>query len=182
MGHLDPKDRIADFNARAEAEGWPVRCDDVCEFSASELTGVYELWREKAEGGRIPAREEFDLRCFKAAARNVSIVQRTEGDGRTRFRMGLVGSAIVRIFGETTGRYVDEIVPPPLLPSCLAGYDLVLSQSGPLRFQSWFRIPGADMFKGESFCAPVRGSGARPDMILGASSFAMKNGEQPRFR
>jgi hypothetical protein len=181
MGHLDPKDRIADFNARAEAEGWPVRCDDTCEFSSAELALVCDLWRSKAAGGIVPARDQFDLRSFKGSARNVSIVQREDCEGGRRFRMRLVGSAIVQIFGESTGKYLEELVPSALLPSWLAGYDLVLSQSGPLRFLSHFRIPGADLFKGESFCAPLRGAAERPDMVLGASSFSLKGMSAPKF-
>jgi hypothetical protein len=182
MGHLDPKDRIAEFNARAEAEDWPVRCDDTCVFDSPDLVSVFELWRTKANGGRIPSRDAFDLRSLKSSAQNITIVQRVEEDGERRFRMRLVGSGVARIFGESTGRCIDEIVPPPLLPSWLAGYDLVLSQSGPLRFESWFRIPGADMFRGESFCAPVCGPDGVADMVLGASSFALKDGAPPRFR
>ncbi|MGD0191296.1 MAG: hypothetical protein ABSD74_11190 [Rhizomicrobium sp.] len=182
MGHLDPKDRIADFNARAEAEAWPVRCDDVCAFETRELMSVLELWRAKAESGRLPSRDAFGLRSLKSSAQNVTIVQRVLEGGQQRFRMRLVGSGVTRIFGESTGRYLDELVPPLLLPSWLAGYDLVLSQSGPLRFESWFRIPGADMFRGESFCAPVCGPDGEPDMVLGASNFTLKDGTAPRLR
>jgi hypothetical protein len=182
MGRLDPNDRIADFNARAEAEDWPVRCDNSCAFDAPELASVFELWRSKAENDCVPSRDAFDLRSLKSSARIVTIVQRVEEDGQRRFRMRLVGSGVTRIFGESTGRYLDELVPPPLLPSWLAGYDLVLSQSGPLRFESWFRIPGADLFRGESFCAPVCSPDGEPDMVLGASSFTLKDGSTPRFR
>jgi hypothetical protein len=180
MGHLDPAAAIAAFNAQAQSEDWPVRCEVAGAFDSRELTDIFELWRSRAGGDQIPARDEFDLRTLKGAARLITIVELVNEHDRRRYRMRLVGSGVVQVFGESTGRYLDEVVPAPLVPSWLAGYDLILSQAVPLRFQSWFRIPGADHLRAESFCAPLRGSGLRPDMVLGASAFSLK--DRPRFR
>jgi hypothetical protein len=173
---------IAVFNAQAESEGWPVRCDAVCAFESPALTDICQLWSERASGDRIPTRDEFDLRALKGAARMVTIVERVDDNGTRRYRMRLVGSGVVSVFGESTGRYIDEVVPPFLVASWHAGYDLILSQSGPLRFQSQFRVPGADLFKSETFCAPICGAGERADMVLGATSFSFKNGAPPHAR
>ena len=181
MAYCVPSDAITAFNARAQAEDWPVRCDRDCVFESSMLAGVHELWRAKAQGGAVPTRDAFDLRSLRSAARNVSIVERVSEDNAQRYRFRLVGSALAQIFGEITGRGLDEVIPPWLLTSWLAGYDLVLACAIPVRFQGWLRIPGADMLKAESFCAPMRGAGPEANMILGASSFAMKDGMLPKF-
>ena len=87
MGRCDPADMIAAFNAQAESEGWPVRCDAVCEFASSALMDICQLWKARAGGDRIPSRDEFDLRVLKGAARLVSIVERVDDNGTRRYRM-----------------------------------------------------------------------------------------------
>ncbi len=182
MERSDSTDTAEAFNVRAQSEGWPARCDEACAFDAHELADVHGLWSARACGGRIPAREEFNLRSLKAVAAWTSIVQREVEEGDRRYRLRLIGSALARVFGENSGRLFDEFIPQFLLPSWLAGYDLVLARARPLRFQSWYRVPGADLFKGETISAPVRGAGEQLDMILSVTHLSLKDGSQPSLR
>ena len=156
------------LNAIAKAEKWPMRCDGELAFGRPELGALLELWRSKAAGG-IPARAAFDMRALKAFLTHMIILERHgSGEGR-RYMFRLFGSAHLQLFGEHTGRYLDEMVSAKMLPSWLAVYDAVLSTRQPLRIETHFRVPSSNFLRGEIFAAPMANSSGAEDMILAAT-------------
>jgi hypothetical protein len=177
----DQAEAIRTFNERAVSENWPVRCSEADSVAQPELGEIRELWRGRAKTSGIPLRRDFDMRTLKAFVRHVSIIERMPSLRQTRFRYRLVGSEIARVFGDSTGRYLDEVITPQFLPSWRAAYALVLGLDDAIRFESWYQNPRADYLTGESICAPLRGASGTTDTILSATYFTPRKSAEKLF-
>ncbi len=168
------------LNALAEAKGWPICCgcgEGVCR---SELQALCDLWQSKAANG-VPARSAFDIRTLAPFARNVTILEREEANGARRYRFRLFGSTLALLFGEHTGRMLDEMVSPDLLPSWLAFYDTVLSCGHPLHIDTYYRTTTEGYVKGEIFAAPLADDSGAVRMALAATYVGVRDGVPPPF-
>jgi hypothetical protein len=180
MASEDSIRTFAALNALAEAKRWPMRCDADLAFERGDLRALLEVWQSKAAGG-VPERAAFDMRILKPFASQIVILRReSEGDVR-RYKFRLFGSALVKLFGEHTGRYLDEMVSPKMLPSWHAIYDAVLSVRRPLRIVTHFRLPSESFLKGEILAAPMRDGSGEERMILAATYVAPQDVVPPPF-
>jgi hypothetical protein len=176
----DPIQACTELNALAEAKGWPMRCGCDEAFDRAELHTFCELWRSKAAGG-VPARSAFNMRALKPFAGNITILERVATNGSRRYRFRLFGSTLTFLFGEHTGRYLDEMVAAELLPSWLAFYDTVLSCGQPLRIFTYYRIKTDDFVKGEILAAPLADDSSDVHMILAMTYVGLQDGVPPPF-
>ena len=168
----------AELNASAEAKGWPMRCDSTLAFEHAELGELCALWRTKAAGG-VPARSQFDMRTLAPYARSLTILER-EGHGNSaRYRFRLFGSTLMFLFGEHTGRFLDEMVSEDLLPSWLAFYDAVLASHEPFRLMTYYRTPNETFLKGDIFAAPLADASGEVRMILAATYVGLQDSVPP---
>ena len=156
----------AELNAIAQANNWPMQCDGTLAFEHPALCDLLALWQAKAAGG-IPARTDFDMRVLKPYVPHIFILEQ-EDEGR-RYKFRLFGSALLLLFGEHTGRYLDEMVPADLLPGWQAVYNTVLQARRPLRILTPFRLPSDQFLKGEIFTAPMTDGAGAKRMILAAT-------------
>jgi hypothetical protein len=175
-----PVQACAELNALAEAKGWPMRCGYDEAFDRAELHALCELWWSKAADG-VPARSAFDIHALKPFVRNVTILEREATNGSRRYRFRLFGSTLALLFGEHTGRYLDEMVAAELLPSWLAFYDTVLSCGQPLRVFTYYRIKSDDFVKGEILAAPLADDSGDVRMILAMTYVGLQDGVPPPF-
>jgi hypothetical protein len=163
------------YNARAQALGWPAVCEDMAEFDHPSLVGLNEVWMiESAQASGIPPRAAFDMRKLKPFLPHLSIIERIDFGRAHRYRFRLFGSEMVVTFGEATGRYLDELVPADHLPSWLAAFDSVLDQGAPLRFLTEYRLPNLEHLKGENFTAPMLDERGERRFILAATYVSHK--------
>lgn len=164
----------AALNARAEANNWPTRCDGTLGFERDELRALLGIWRSKAENG-VPTRTAFDMRTLQPVAPHVLIVER-EGEGeKRRYKFRLFGSAMAMLFGEHTGRYLDEMVSSEMLPSWNAIYDAVLETQRPMRVVTQFRLPSEQPLSGEILIAPMADETGRVRLVLAATFVSPKD-------
>ncbi|MBV9990943.1 MAG: PAS domain-containing protein [Alphaproteobacteria bacterium] len=163
-----PSDAPAAFNAEAEAKGWYYRSDPALVFARSELHAIAALWREKADAtGGLPARADFDIRALKPFLRNVAFLEKIGG----RYRFRLFGSALVHLFGERTGQYLDEMTSPTLLANWTAVYEMILAHGGPVRV---FNHKLSPILNGEMFAAPLAPDAGGHPMVMVAAYVALK--------
>ena len=144
----------AAFQDAAAAGGWPILCDEACAFDHAMLSALLALWQSEAAGG-IPARNAMTARKLQPFMRNIAIYERTGEGVQRRYRVRLMGSGIVQVYGELTGKYFDEIVPGKYLPRWYALSDVALLAQKPVRL-----LLRADTFDkahmvAEYFCAPL---------------------------
>jgi hypothetical protein len=163
-----PFDAIAAFNTKAILRGWQARFERAHAFKAPALNDLLRIWLERAAHG-IPSRTDFDARSLKPILPYLSVVECVTTDGVARYRVRLVGTAMARIFGEQTGKFIDEALPRAVLERWVAVYDTVLAAGGPVRIESVFQLPQFSYLACETFSAPVRGVSGNADTILSAS-------------
>jgi hypothetical protein len=140
-------------------------------FEHPQLKALHALWCAKARDTGWPSRRDFDARALKPFLTNISIAERVTCEGRRRYRYRLVGSAIVELFGEATGRHLDELLKEPFLARWTANYDAVFAVHHPLRFTSRFELPFVNYLDGESFAVSLSNGGAAANLVLTASYF-----------
>ena len=148
-------------------------CGDA--FEHGELRTLYELWLSKAANG-VPSRSQFDMRVLRPFAPNITILDRVDTRGRRRYRFRLFGSRLALLFGEHTGRYLDEMVTPALLPSWLAFYDAVLGGERPMRISNYYRVPDENYLMGEILAAPMADEAGEARLILAATYVGLEDG------
>lgn len=168
---LPDPDAIDALIARANDDGWPATYSKTVMFRRPELNALLALWREKAGVRPAPARTDLDARTLKPVLRRITIVERLTENGRRRLRNRLVGSDIVRRFGDNTGRYIDEIIPIHLLPRWETLYHAVLDACRPIRVWAPFDHPRVNYLTGECLLAPLLGEDGQPGMLLTATYF-----------
>ena len=162
---LDP---IASLNAKSEELGWQTRWSVATRFEHAELNRLLTLWHEKA-ARTFPSRTDFSLRQLKAVLPDIAIIERVTTNDGPRYRVRLLGTALAQSFGEQTGKYFDEFVPPDQMSLWTGGYGLILETAQPIRIVTKFSLPQVDYLYGEVLSAPLAGSDGVPNMILSAT-------------
>jgi hypothetical protein len=161
-------DAVAALNAHAIAMGWGLRCYEALDFVQPELHELSELWHDKALATGWPSRGDFDARTMKTWLPHLSIVERVTTEcGAQRWRFRLTGTDLSHLFGESTGCFLDELLPQPFLERWTAAYDTVLAANVPLRFVTRFELPQVRFLHGESFSVPLANGDAPRTTILG---------------
>lgn len=157
------------FNAEAETTGWPMRCDACCRFSDERLQKLHALWLEKAGGG-VPTRRQLDMRTLKPFIRNIAILEQNATDDEGYgYRFRLFGSALAMVFGEHTGRSIEEVVLPSALGGWTAFFDMVLTTRAPLFLENYFRGRATAHLKGEMLAAPLSDDAGSVRFVLVAT-------------
>ncbi|MGD0189372.1 MAG: PAS domain-containing protein [Rhizomicrobium sp.] len=162
-------DAVAAMNARAIAMGWNIRCYEDLDFVEPELNRLSDIWCAKASRTGFPSRRDFDARTLKPWLPNVSLAERVcDETGTPHFRTRLFGSTLARIFGEQTGRYLDDFLPQPYFERWNALYSTLLMCRKPLRIVARFEWRKVEWLDGEMFATPLGNGHDEPTMILGA--------------
>lgn len=167
------------LNAHAEMLGWPFRCDPSLDFTKPELNALLALWRDKANGHGLPTRASFDMRALKPFVRNISILERIGPKGQWRYRFRLFGSSLTQLFGEHTGRYLDEMVVPQLLENWLACFDTTVRFGAPMRFINYYQTSSQVFLKGEIFAAPLASETEDQPLVLIATYVGLQDAAHP---
>ena len=175
MDKIVTQDCLASLNARAEALGWQVRWSVATRFDDPELNSLLSLWYEKAALG-FPTRADFSLKQLKAVLPDISIIERVYAKSGPRYRVRLVGTAIAQSFGEQTGKYIDDFVPPELMDRWAGGYAAILETGKPIRVVNKFALPQVNYLYGEALSAPLADSKGEPNLVLSVTYMS----SQPR--
>jgi hypothetical protein len=133
------------------------------------LGAVCRHWKDLVRDGLPPARQALDPGAFMAALPFLWICERQGGSGRLVVR--LAGEAINALFGRTVrGRFLDEILPPPLHGELVAAVGEVLAGPAALLARGRLSVddPGAPL----ADCAilPLR-DGPEIRSVLGATVY-----------
>ncbi len=162
------------LNTRAKAMGWNALCDMDFKFDRPELRAMLEVWRTHCRPNRLPSRAEFDARALKPFLREIVILDIVPHPDRRRYFHRLVGSAIVERTGETTGKYLDEILPLAVHEKTAAFFDAAIEHRCPLRVVNDYDLESMNHTRGEIFLMPLADDGVRPNMLLTVSYIAAK--------
>jgi hypothetical protein len=99
----------------------------------------YEYWRRKAGQGKLPRRAEIDPVEIPRLLPHIRLVD-VVGQGRFRYR--LVGTVTRQQHtADPTGRYVDEVLPPPAGPRIVEVYAECVRDCRPVYVEHEFVQP-----------------------------------------
>jgi hypothetical protein len=178
MGLLEANNAAWALDRKARAEGWPFRCDATLDFGRRELNALRDLWRARATGKAAPSRADFDARSLKPYLRHIMIIERVYvAPDRWRYRTRLAGTAVTEIIGDPTGKFLDQQLPPELLPRWTSVYDAVLDGAEPLRLVADFELPQLCFLRGEILIAPLADRNGRLTLVFGCIYFAPRRGK-----
>ena len=174
----DLRDPIARLKARIAKEGWGVRADETLSFVRPELKALYAVWRAKAdELGGLPPREMLDIRSLKPYLGHLSVSERVESaPGKFSYCLRLQGSFMAEMFGNQTGKLLEEAASPELAERWTFVYDALLEMKRPLRLQGTYRVEGMEHLVAETLAVPLGNGNRNPVSILAATYY------QSRYR
>lgn len=169
----EPRDPIAVLRAKVKEAGWGVTIDETLDFAQPDLRTLLEVWRQKAAArGGLPTREDFDMRTLKPFLRHLSIVEKVPDDaGRPHFRFRLHGSLMAQHFGDQTGKFLENAIPPHLVDGWNLGYDAILEAGRPVRVLIHYGMESVSYLTGETFCVPLGNGSTAPVAVLTATYF-----------
>lgn len=153
------------FNRLAAEKGWSARCDSALVFDSDDLGEMADLWRAKATHG-LPRRADFSARELMARMPHLALFEAVEENGVRRFRFRLLGTALMRIYGEATGKFVDDHFSPAVAEIWTASLGATLKARVPLRYKGRVSYEKSDFFRVESVQLPLSESGGEADRVL----------------
>jgi hypothetical protein len=158
-----------DFNRFAEQTGAPSRCDSSLSFETPELVEVAALWRDKSAGRDMPLRRDMNARALKAYLPHITIADVVHDGERRRYRFRLMGTSIARMFGDHTGRFLDEAIVSPFRERWTAAFDAAFQAGGPIRLSGRIEYRELDYLAMEIFLAPIEQRDEKAEFILAAT-------------
>ena len=172
----DTIDPIAKFNALAGSKSWPMRFERAVGFDHPKLIELLEIWTKLAQGG-IPARAAFGARVLKPFLPNVAVVERVSAGGRWTYRFRLIGTETARLFGDQTGKTLEQALPPAFVERWSVAYDMILAARCPVRVISRFALPQVSYLDGEGIHLPLRDEAGGVTVILTTAYFKPRDAQ-----
>jgi hypothetical protein len=167
------RDPVARLKDRIRRHGWGISVDETLSFVQPELAAFRALWKAKSDAaGGLPRREDLDMRSLKPYLAHLSVAERVEiAPGKTAYRLKLQGSFIAEVFGNNTGRLLDEVVTPELAERWTCVYDAMLEMERPLRLQGTYKQEDMEHLIAESLAVPLGNGGQPPVSVLAATYY-----------
>lgn len=157
---------VDDFNARAARGQWATVCDQRLSFDDPRLAQLRDIWQAVRGDREMPRRGDFSARILGKHLQRLTFVECVRGGGAHRYRFRLFGSALAQYIGDSTGKFLEEVVPANFLESWVAAYDLVMDMRRPLRFVSRFQAAELEHVQAECFMSPLAGEASEPWGLL----------------
>lgn len=158
---------------RVEDESF--RFDTELQFLRPELDALYQVWRRICARKGHASRADFDARAIKAHLRNLSVLDVVpQSDGSRRYRYRYFGSAVADVFGEQTGHYLEQFIPPERMARWRMGHDLVALSGRPVRFLINYTSPLIDYLSSESLVLPLSEESGATNMLMCCVYFGPK--------
>jgi hypothetical protein len=132
------------------------------------LSVLLGYWRSKLAGRTMPRRADIEPTEIPQLLPHLQLVDRVDG----RYRYRLAGTAIVAAYGsELTGRFVDEIIPPPRRAVAEGHYNTVYEARRPIFVRNKYTTTRDIDIVASRVILPLSEDGASVSMLLMAQTF-----------
>jgi hypothetical protein len=138
-----------------------------------DLRAMFDYWRSKRAGRKMPARADLDPAELKLLLPNVILVDVLYGvTGETDFVYRLLGTHEVDVRGENpTGKRVADAFHGPSLENVLGCYQSVVDRREPYLDDEYFLRDGDHFADEANIFLPLSNDGERVNMILVYSAY-----------
>jgi len=157
---------VDQFNARAERDQWHTYCDERLIFDSPKLAQLRDIWIMVRGERQMPRREDFTARILGRHLQHLTFVERVGENGNRRYRFRMFGSGLARFIGDSTGKFLEDVVPANFAVTWFATYDLAINARKPLRIVSRFRATELEHVVAECLVAPLAGDDGAPWGLL----------------
>ena len=164
------------LNAKAAQQKWYHFCDPSLSFAHSSHDQLFRVWKQKAAGRPMPARNEMTLRDLKDVLRNIVIFERV-AEKPSQYRWRLIGTNLTEVLGHNTGKMLEESVPSELLPRWLECGDLILDGGKPLRFLGRVHLQGREYLHAEHLYVPLADEMGVPSFVMGLCRYTPRTSD-----
>jgi hypothetical protein len=173
---MDVLATVRALNQRAAREKWYHYCDPSLAFSDHFHDPLLSVWRAKAGGRAMPQRSAITPRDLKDILRYILLAERVER-GPSRYRIRIVGTGLVGMVGEGTGKMIDEVVPPDRAARWTECCDLVLDGGQPMRFLGRVHLEGCEHLDAENLFVPLANGSDEPTFAMGLCRYTPRRTE-----
>jgi hypothetical protein len=133
------------------------------------LSAVLKYWRSKLGGRAMPRRADIDPTEIPHLLPHLQLVERVGA----RYRYRLAGTAIVEAYGgELTGKFVDEVLPPPRRAVAEHHYKMVFTMKRPIFVRHTYTTTRAVDVVASRVIMPLSEDGIAVSMAVMAQTFA----------
>ena len=125
----------------------------------------------------MPSRSDFTPRDLKDILRNGLMIEKI-ADDPSQFRWRLVGSGLLSILGENTGKTFEDSIPSEHLQRWNECGDLILEGEQPLRFLGRVHVNGHEYLDAENLFVPLANDNGEPHFLLGQCRYTPRRCER----
>jgi hypothetical protein len=134
------------------------------------LAECWAFWRSCRHGRPVPLKAYLDpVEMPRRILPHLFLYERTSNG---RFRCRLAGTGVCEMFhDEPTGKYLDDLIPPPAQESRLRLFRAVLDQARPIAFEGRLGEPGREWIPFVRLLLPISSDGVATDIVFGMVIF-----------
>jgi hypothetical protein len=134
---------------------------------AAEVQALLAYWQDRSVAGGLPRRSDFGFEAMRRWLGHIGVL--TVEWEPLRFKVRLCGTKIVEYLGmDSTGRYLDELVPEEWRAAALERYAAVATTGTWFADTVRFTGPDATYAKLHRLLLPCAEDGPRVDAIIAA--------------
>ncbi|GGF08466.1 hypothetical protein GCM10011611_12370 [Aliidongia dinghuensis] len=139
-------------------------------LSGTPLEDCFAFWRARRAGRAVPLKSALDP--VEMPQRILPYLFLYEVTPEGRFRCRLAGTAVCAAFqSDPTGRYLDEMIPAPVLEDRLRLFREAVERELPVVYTGTLAEPGRTWIKFKRLLTPMSIRGEHPDGIFGMVIF-----------
>lgn len=141
-------------------------------YEPAPLQRLYDYWRSKRGGGRLPGRGDLDPIEIPDLLPGLILVDVVCGGQRCRYRFRLFGTELVTaVRQDLTGRWLDEIGDMGRTDPVIASYDEVVTTGRPHAWRNILHVEGREHVGYRRLVCPLAADGKTVDMLVGVFVF-----------
>ena len=160
------------YNARAQSQGWASYCDPTLSFDHDGFHQLVGLWHTLRGAAPLPPRQAMTARLLKDFLPDLALYERSEVPGGYRHLCRLMGTRVAQVYGEHTGKVMQDFLPPQHIARFCAGIDEGLKVGAPLRFLARTDSANSDYLSAEYCVMPLADAAGAPTMVMIGVSFS----------
>jgi len=134
----------------------PLEFDWNLQFTEPVTKLAYEYWSSRRENRTMPSRDDLKPADMRKISPHVGLIEiRANGDGQTDYLIRRAGGKWEDIYGQMTGRYLHEFLPPLLEGRWREVFGSVCGRKAPLCVRSGIEFQKKTWLMAEMFVAPL---------------------------
>lgn len=140
--------------------------DPELQFEHQSLIAVHALCARLKGTRAMISRKDLTARLLKPFLAHTVILDVVPAPGGARYRHRFIGSAIVALIGEQTGRHLDEVVREERREQWGEAFDAIVAGGVPVRFTVEGTLMGGLLVKAECLAVPLSDDGKAANMVM----------------